>query len=151
MLKDVGAVEYFLLTLPAPYKVSRFRVCFRFQILSSKCFRFHKNLTASASTSLPHVLWKMLPLLAPQKVKCFRVRFRFQRLSSKCFRFYKNLTASTASASSFRFHIPGLETLWTMKVVEVCHGRSTVIEKIVLKSSQPRNCWPKTALPVQIN
>jgi len=46
----------------------------------------------------------LFPLL--KKVKCFRVRYRFQLLSSKCFRFYKNLTASTASASSFRFHIP---------------------------------------------
>ena len=35
-------------------------------------------------------------------------RFRFQPLLSKCFRFHKKLTASTASASSFRFHIPGL-------------------------------------------
>jgi len=48
----VEAVEYFLLPLPAPYKVSRFRVCFRFQLFSSKCFRFHKRLTAFASTSL---------------------------------------------------------------------------------------------------
>jgi len=82
----VETVEYFLLPLPAPYKVSRFRVCFRFQLLTSKCFRFHKNLTASASTSLPHVLWKMHPIPAPQNVKCFRVHF--QLLSSKCFRFH---------------------------------------------------------------
>jgi len=95
--KDVEAVEYFLLPLSAPNKVSRFRVCFLFQLLSSKCFRFHKNLTAStvsASISLLHVLWKMLPLPAPQKVKCFRNRFRFQLLSSKCFRFHKKFTAS---------------------------------------------------------
>jgi len=91
------AIKYFLLLLPAPYKVSRFRVCFRFQPLSSKYFCFHKNLTAS--TSLPHGLLKMLLLSAPQLVKCFRVRFRFQLLSSKCFRFSKNLTAYTASAS----------------------------------------------------
>ena len=45
----------FLLPLPAPDKSSRFRVRFCFQSFSSKCFRFHKNLTAStasASTSL---------------------------------------------------------------------------------------------------
>jgi len=36
--RDVEAVGYFF--------------CFRFQLLSSKCFRFHKNLTVSASTSL---------------------------------------------------------------------------------------------------
>ena len=45
----------FLLLLPALDRISRFRVCFRFQSLSSKCFRFHKKLTAStasASTSL---------------------------------------------------------------------------------------------------
>jgi len=34
-----------MLPLPAPYKVSRFRVRFRF---SSKCYRFHKNLTVSS-------------------------------------------------------------------------------------------------------
>jgi len=73
---DVEAVEYFLLPL-----------------LSTKCFRFHKNLTASASLS-SHVLWKMLPLPAAQKVKCFRLCF--QLLSSKCFHFHKNLTASAS-------------------------------------------------------
>jgi len=44
-----------MLPLPAPQKVKCFRVRFRFQLLSSKCFRFHKNLTvstASASTLL---------------------------------------------------------------------------------------------------
>ena len=41
-----------LLPLPAPFQRFRFRVHFRFQPLSSKCFRFHKKLTASASTSL---------------------------------------------------------------------------------------------------
>jgi len=44
-----------MLPLPAPQKVKSFRVRFRFQLLSSKRFRFHKNLTAftaSASTSL---------------------------------------------------------------------------------------------------
>jgi len=54
LIRYVDAVEYFLLPLPGAYKVSRFQVCLRFQFLSSKCFRFHKNLTAS--TSLPHVL-----------------------------------------------------------------------------------------------
>jgi len=32
----VEAVEYFLLPFPAPFKVSRFRVCFRFQRLLKK-------------------------------------------------------------------------------------------------------------------
>jgi len=41
-----------MLPLPAPQKVKCFRVRFRFQLLSLMCFRFHKNLTASASTSL---------------------------------------------------------------------------------------------------
>ena len=45
---------------------------------------------------------KILPLPAPFQ----RFRFRIQPLSSKCFRFHKKLIASTASASSFRFHIP---------------------------------------------
>jgi len=42
VFKDVEAMEYCLLPLPAPYKVSRF------QLLSLKCFCFHKNLTASS-------------------------------------------------------------------------------------------------------
>jgi len=53
--KDVEAVEYFLLPLTAPYKVNRFRVCFSFQLLSSNCFRFHKNLTTSTASSF-HIL-----------------------------------------------------------------------------------------------
>jgi len=44
----VEAVEYFFASASSSYKVSRFRVCFRFQLLSSKCFRFHKKLTASS-------------------------------------------------------------------------------------------------------
>jgi len=61
--RDVEAVEYFLLPLPASYKISRFRVCFRFQLLFSKCFRFHKNLTASTSSfcfrfHIPAYYWK---------------------------------------------------------------------------------------------
>jgi len=46
-------------SLPGPQKVKCFRVRFRFQLLSSKCLRFHKNLTAStscASTSLVAVV-----------------------------------------------------------------------------------------------
>ena len=39
----------FLLSLPAPDRISHFWVRFRFQSLSSKCFRFHKNLIASTS------------------------------------------------------------------------------------------------------
>ena len=39
----------FLLPLSAPAKIIRFRIRFHFQSFSSKCFRFHKNLTASTS------------------------------------------------------------------------------------------------------
>ena len=39
-----------LLPLPAPFQHFRFGVCFCFQRLSSKCFHFHKKLTASASS-----------------------------------------------------------------------------------------------------
>jgi len=43
--RDVEAVGYFLLPHPAPYKVSRVRVCFRFQFkvlpLPQKFNRFH--------------------------------------------------------------------------------------------------------------
>ena len=38
-----------LLPLPAPFQHFRFRVRFHFQPLSSKCFRFHKKLTASTA------------------------------------------------------------------------------------------------------
>ena len=55
---------------------------------------------------LPHLWNFLLPLPAPDRINCFQVRFRIQSLSSKCLRFHENLTASTASASSFRFHIP---------------------------------------------
>ena len=40
-----------LLPLPAPFQHFRFRVRFRFQPLSSKCFRFHKKLTASTASA----------------------------------------------------------------------------------------------------
>jgi len=50
-IRDVEAVEYFLLPLPAPDKVGRFRVHFRFPIILSKRFRFLQNFTASASAS----------------------------------------------------------------------------------------------------
>jgi len=86
MHQECGSSRIFLLPLPALYKVSRFRVCFRFQLLSSKCLRFHKNLTAS--TSLTHE-------------KCFRFRLlKKSNASEVCFLFHKNLTASTASAST---------------------------------------------------
>jgi len=71
---DVEAVEYFLLPLPAPYKISRHRVC----------FRFHKNLTASAFTSLTQCFMKnasasgssknqILPSLLPLPASFFNV------------------------------------------------------------------------------
>ena len=41
----------FLLPLPAPNRISCFRVRFRFLSLLSKCFRFHKNLTASPASA----------------------------------------------------------------------------------------------------
>jgi len=95
--QECGSSRIYFASASSSYKVSRFQVCFCFQLLSSKCFRFHKNVTASiASTFLPHVLWKMLPLPVPQKVKSFRICFRFQLLSSKCFHFRKNLTTSTS-------------------------------------------------------
>ena len=44
-----------LLPLPAAFQQFRFRVRFRFQLLSSKCFRFHKKSTASASSFHFHI------------------------------------------------------------------------------------------------
>ena len=55
LIRDVEEVKFLMLPLPAPFEVLCFRVRFRFQPLSSKCFHFHENLTAStasASTSL---------------------------------------------------------------------------------------------------
>ena len=40
-----------LLPLPAPFQHLRFQVRFRFQSLSSKCFRFHKKSTAFTTSS----------------------------------------------------------------------------------------------------
>ena len=51
-IKYVKAVKILMHPLPALLEVLCFRVHFRFQPLSPKCFRFQKNLTASASTSL---------------------------------------------------------------------------------------------------
>jgi len=48
MTRDVEVVEYFLLPLPAPLKVSCFRVRFRFQLILSKRFRFLQKFTASS-------------------------------------------------------------------------------------------------------
>ena len=90
------------------------------------------NFNASASSSswsfmlpsslpLPHIGNFLLPLPAPDRISCFQVRFRFKSLSSKCFRFHKNLTASTASASSFRIHIP---------VCNSCDWQSTRFHKL---------------------
>jgi len=85
----VEAVEYFLLPFSAPYKVSLFRVCFRFQLLSSKCFRFHKKLTAStASVSLFMFYEKTLPLPAPQKVTLPASFFKVLPLPKKFNRFH---------------------------------------------------------------
>jgi len=75
----VEAVEYFSLPLPAPYIVSRFRVCFRKNLTSSsfrmfyeKCFRFWllKKSNASELLPLPASFFKVLPL--PQKFNHFR-------------------------------------------------------------------------------
>jgi len=49
---DVEAVEYFLLPLLAPYKVSRFRICFRLHpcpMFYEKCFRFRLLKKSNAS------------------------------------------------------------------------------------------------------
>jgi len=73
LVRDVEAIEYFLLPLPTPYKVSHFRVCF--QLLSSKCFHFHipapsliKNASASSS-SKSQMLPSLLPLPASSIIR----------------------------------------------------------------------------------
>jgi len=52
-----------MLPLPAPQKVKCFRVRFRFQHLSSKCFRFHKNLTASIASASSFPFCFHIPVL----------------------------------------------------------------------------------------
>ena len=49
--RDVETVKFLMLPLPAPLDVLCFRVRFGFQSLSSKCFRFQKNLTASNASA----------------------------------------------------------------------------------------------------
>jgi len=49
--KDVEAVEYFLLPLPALLEVPCFRVCFRFLTLGIFCFRFRLRIKLVASAS----------------------------------------------------------------------------------------------------
>jgi len=73
VVRDVEAVEYFLLSLPAPYKVSCFRVCFR---IPATCFI--KNASAFGSSKsqmltrlLPASFFKVLPLL--QKFNRLRI------------------------------------------------------------------------------
>jgi len=98
-----GSSKIFLLPFPALYKVSRFRVCFRFQLFSSKCFRFQlpqkfnrfhirapcfmKNTSISGSSKsqmlpsslpLPASFFKVLLLPLPQKFNRFQHRFNFQ-------------------------------------------------------------------------
>ena len=63
----------FLPPLPAPDRISRFRIRFLFQSLSLKCFRFRKNLTASASTSLLSV--KQLIVFSVKKRQVYFVSY----------------------------------------------------------------------------
>jgi len=70
-IKDVEAVEFFLLPLPAPYNISRFRVCFHFQPLSSKCFRFHKKFNSFHRFRF-HIPAPCFMKNASQKVKCLK-------------------------------------------------------------------------------
>jgi len=112
-LQGCGNSRIFLLPPPAPHKVSRFRVCFRFYLLSSKCFRFHKNITAFHRLSFrfhisgPYCM-KNASTSGSSKIQMLPLCFRFQLLSSKCFRFHKNLKPLPQkfnTASSFRFYI----------------------------------------------
>jgi len=100
----VEAVEYFLLPLPTPYKVRCFRVCLRFQLISSKCFRLHKNLTFSASSFCFYILCPMF------YEKCFR------------FRLLKNSNASEfASTSNFFLQSASASTSTKIKPLPLPH------------------------------
>ena len=78
-IRDVEALKFLMLPLPAPIEDLCFRVCFRFLTFGIFCFRFQVRieLVALSSLPLPVSFIKVLPL--PQ-----------------------NLTAPTAS--SFHFH-----------------------------------------------
>jgi len=107
-IRDVEAVEYFLLPLPAPNKVSCFRVYFRYQLLSSKCFRFHTNLTA---VPLPH----SFPMFYG---KCFRFRLLKKSITSEFFSASSFFLQSTSNLvpqkfNRFRFHIFALDKVFT--------------------------------------
>jgi len=60
--QDVEAVEFFLLSLPAPLEVSCFRVCFRVHTLGIFCFRFQLRIKLAVSLPLPAYFVKTLPL-----------------------------------------------------------------------------------------
>jgi len=67
--RDVEAIEYFLLPLPAPYKVSRLRVCFRipapYFIKNASASGSSKNQMLPSSLPLPASFFKVLPLPHP--------------------------------------------------------------------------------------
>jgi len=71
-IRDAEAIEYFF-SLPTPYKVSHFRICFRFHI-SVPCFMKKASASGSLKTqmlpsSLPASFVRVLPL--PQKFNRF--------------------------------------------------------------------------------
>jgi len=92
--RDVEAIEYFLLPLPASI------------LQRLKVLRFHKNLIASTASSFRFHFYIPAPCFmknasasGSSRSKCFRACFRFQLISSKCFHFHKKF-------NRFRFQLP---------------------------------------------
>ena len=73
-----------LLPLSAPFQHFRFRVCFRFQPLSSKCFRFHKKVTASTASSFRFHILDLCPPLSTCNI--YGAKFQLCTICTKLFK-----------------------------------------------------------------
>jgi len=103
--RDVEAVEYFLLPLPALYKVSRFKACFLFHELL-KCF-LPQKLTASTTSASSFRFY--IPAFASDSTKingfhhfCFQLSLPYP--CPIIFRFLKKSNASEFASASNRLH-----------------------------------------------
>jgi len=120
-IRNVEAVEYFLLPLPAPYNVSRFRVCFHFQPLSSKCFRFYRN---TASTAFVPNFRFHIPAACFMKNASASGSLKSQK-KSNAFEFssasFFKVLPLPQKFNRFRFQLPlshpWLKLIWYFKVV----------------------------------
>ena len=87
--RDVEAVKFLMLPLPAPIEVLCFRVRFRYLTLGIFCFRFRlrTELIASEFASAPVSFIKVLPL--PQKFNRFRFHIPARYETANCIKLEK--------------------------------------------------------------